>query len=125
VIRYRYVTQIHPPGPFVSVSVGNPVNGAEQRDFPAQLDSAADRTVLPAAVVQTLVLPQIGAILMGGITGAQLMPSYPVQLAIHNLPPQTVEVVASASESWVLVGRDILNSHRCVLDGPQLFLEIS
>jgi hypothetical protein len=45
-------------------------------------------------------------------------------MAVHNLPVQLVEVVASPGESWVLLGRDILNAHRALLDGPQLFLEI-
>ena len=39
-------------------------------------------------------------------------------------PPQTLEVVASAGEAWILLGRDVLNTHRLVLDGPQLALEI-
>jgi len=52
------------------------------------------------------------------------MPSYPVQVTVHNLPSQIVEVVASPGETWVLLGRDLLNAHRLLLDGPQLFLEI-
>jgi hypothetical protein len=101
------------------------VTNAEQHDVPAQLDLAADRTLLPSEVATALSLPQIGTILIGGVGGiAQAMPSYPVQLAIDNLPVQIVEVVASAGESWVLLGRDVLNAHRLLLDGPQLFVEI-
>jgi hypothetical protein len=78
------------------------VTGAEQRDVPAQLDFAADRTLLPEAVVLALALPQIGSILIGGVGGiTQTMPSYPAQLAIDHLPTQAVEIVASAGESWV------------------------
>jgi hypothetical protein len=101
------------------------MTGAEMRDVPAQVDSAADRTLLPDAVVQALALPQMGTINMGGVGGIVLtMPSYPVQLTIHNQPVQVVEVVASPGESWILLGRDILNAHRTLLDGPQLFVEI-
>jgi hypothetical protein len=52
------------------------------------------------------------------------MPSYPVQMTIHSLAPQLLEVVASAGETWVLLGRDVLNAHRLLLDGPGLVLEI-
>ncbi len=124
-IRYRYLSQIHPPAPFVSVTLRNPISGAEQRDVPAQLDTAADRTLLPDNLVRALALPQIGTIPIGGVGGiAQTMPSFPVQVAVHNLPPQVVEVVASAGETWVLLGRDVLNAHRLLLDGPQLIVEI-
>lgn len=124
-IRYNYVAQLCPPAPFVYVTLRNPVSGAEQRDVPAQLDTAADRTVLPDRVVQDLALPQIGIIPIGGVGGIiQTMPSYPVQVVIHNLTPQAVEVVASTGEQWILPGRDVLNAHRLLLDGPQLAVEI-
>jgi hypothetical protein len=53
------------------------------------------------------------------------MPSYPVQLAIHTLPALTVEVVASAGEPWALLGRDVMNAYRMLLEGPQSFVEIT
>jgi hypothetical protein len=125
VIRYSYLSQLQPPAPFVYVTLRNPITGAEQRDVPAQLDTAADRTLLPDTVVQALALPQIGAVPIGGVGGIiQTMPSFPVQLAIHNMPAQLVEVVASAGETWVLLGRDVLNTQRLLLDGPQLILEL-
>lgn len=124
-IRYNYLPQLQPAAPFVYVTLRNPVTGAEQRDVPAQLDTAADRTLLTDALVQALALPQIGTIQIGGVGGIiQSMPTYPVELAIHNLPSQTVEVVANAGEAWALLGRDVLNAHRLLLDGPQLALEI-
>jgi len=124
VIRYNYLGQLQPPAPFVNVTLQNPLSGSELRDVPAQIDTAADRTLLPDTLVQTLGLPQIGAIAIGGVGGiAQTMPSYPVLIAIQNLPTMTIEVVASPGESWVLVGRDVLNTQKLVLDGPKLVLE--
>ncbi|NUQ65992.1 MAG: hypothetical protein HUU20_26320 [Pirellulales bacterium] len=124
-IRYHYLTQLQPPAPFVHVTLRNPVTGAEEQLVPAQLDTAADRTLLPDTLVRSLALAQIGTVPIGGVGGiTQTMPSYPVQVAVHNLPPQVIEAVASAGEAWVLLGRDLLNSHRLLLDGPQLFLEI-
>jgi hypothetical protein len=94
VIRYNYLSQLQPAAPFVYVILQNSITGAERRDVPAQLDTAADRTLLPDAVAQALALPQIGTVPIGGVGGiTQTMPCYPVQLTIHNLPAQTVEVV--------------------------------
>lgn len=124
-IRYRYLTQVNPPAPFVHVTLQNPVTGSELRDVPAQLDTAADRTLLPEALVLALGLPQLSTIPIGGVGGdTRMMPTYAVQLAIHNLPVQRVEVVAHPKEKHVLLGRDLLNAHRIVLDGPALALEI-
>ena len=68
-IHYNYST-------FVYVTLRNPISGSEQRDVPAQVDSAADRTLLPDSVVRSLSLPQIGSIPIGGVGGViQTMPS--------------------------------------------------
>ena len=124
-IRYSYQTQLQPPTPFVYVTLPSPLTGAEQRDVPAQIDSAADRTVVPDTIIQTLSLPLIGSIAIAGVGGIiQNLPSYPVELGIHTLPARLAEIVGSAGEPWVLLGRDILNAHTLLLAGPQSFLEI-
>ena len=116
-IRYSYLAQLQPPAPFVYVTLRNPVTGAEQRDVPAQLDSAADRTLLPESIAKGLALPQIGMIVIGGVGGiVQSMPSHPVEITFHNLPAVILEVIASPGESWVLLGRDVMNLHRIILD---------
>jgi hypothetical protein len=47
-----------------------------------------------------------------------------VQLQGHDLEPVAVEVLASRDEPYVLLGRDVLNARRVVLDGPPLVQEI-
>lgn len=124
-IHYRYFAQVSPPAPFVYVALRNPQTGVELHDVPAQLDTGADRTLLPDAFVQALGLLQLSTIPIGGVGGlTQAMPSYLVEVGIHNLTFQVVEVVADPDEAWVLLGRDVLNAHRIVLDGPRLSLEI-
>jgi hypothetical protein len=89
------------------------------------VDSAADRTVLPDTVVKSLRLPQVGVMKFGAFGGVTYtLPVYAVLLGIHDLPPQPFKVTAHAEESWILLGRDVLNAHRMMLDGPQLGVEI-
>jgi hypothetical protein len=119
-IRYAFLRELHPPAPFV-----NPATGAELRDVPAQLDTAADRTVLRESLVKSLSLPQVGNMKLGCFGGATYtLPVYAILLGVHDLPIQPFKVAAHAEESWVLLGRDVLNSFRVLLDGPQLALEI-
>ena len=56
VIRYRYNTQLEPPAPFVHLLIRNPADGTELTNVPAQLDTAADRTVFPQSVADELKL---------------------------------------------------------------------
>jgi hypothetical protein len=43
---------------------------------------------------------------------------------IRSFPPMTVEVLAHPAEPFILLGRDVLNHYRILLDGPKLALEI-
>ena len=51
--------------------------------------------------------------------------TYVVFLQIHDMHPFGVEVVAHDDESFILLGRDVLNKFRVVLDGPDQILEIA
>jgi len=124
-IRYRYNNQVSPPAPFVHVTIRRPGDVASAQDFPAQLDTAADMTVIPWRIVEDLDLLQHDEIETQGFGGhVSTVMSFLVQLQIHQLEPVTVEVLADRDEPYVLLGRDMLNRHRVTLDGPQLILEI-
>jgi hypothetical protein len=119
VIRYRYSNHLTPPAPFVNVALRNPADGTELLNVPAQVDSAADRSVIPQSLALQLGLAQMGTLAIGGLGGISYsLPTYIVSVGVHDLPPQTIKVVASADEPWMLLGRDVLSAHRLVLDGP-------
>jgi hypothetical protein len=124
-IRYTYNSQIQPPAPFVLISLHNPAGGAEVRDVPAQLDTAADRSVVPQALTQALALHVCGQVTVVGFGGPPVpTPLYSAELGVHTQTPAPLQVIASPSEPWVLLGRDVLNGQRLLLDGPGLMLEI-
>jgi hypothetical protein len=124
--RYAYNNQVRPPAPFVLMTLRHPRSGAEIVDVPALLDTAADRTLLPLPVAEQLSLDKIGDIEIGGVGGTiERMTVFDVLLGIHPLPLRPMEVVAHADEPWVLLGRDVLNGQRILLDGPGLTVEIS
>lgn len=125
-ICYQYNTQKQPPAPFTRVTLRNTVDGTEVRDLPAQLDTAADRTVLPLELVQRLNLSSIGELRIFGIGGAdQHWNLHAVEIDWHGLGLHKFEVLAVDHEPWILLGRDVLNFLRITLDGPNLALEIS
>lgn len=92
---------------------------------PALLDVGADRTVIPLRLVEELAVVKSGEATFEGLGGNQTrLALYFVQVVIHDLPPVTVEAAADPQEPYMLLGRDVLNQFRIVLDGPQLALEI-
>jgi hypothetical protein len=52
------------------------------------------------------------------------LPLFLVEIQLHDLPPARVRAALGRAERYVLLGRDVLNAFRIVLDGPQLAMEI-
>ena len=124
-IRYSYNQQIAPPAPFVHVTVRPPERGTAVSDLPALLDTAADITVIPARVAEELQLIPLDEVPNGGFDGrVSWVSTFLVQLALRQSTPKVIRVVASRDEPYVLLGRDVLNDYRAILDGPLLRLEI-
>jgi predicted aspartyl protease len=124
-IRYRYAAQLTPPAPFVKVTVRCPTTGNQAPDLPAQIDTGADRTVVPGSVVQSLGLVEDGRSVFQGFAGEEIeLPIYLVEMQVHDLPPVFTRVALGEKEAFIILGRDVLNAHRILLDGPQLALEI-
>jgi hypothetical protein len=123
--RYAYNRQITPPAPFVHVSLRCLETGKTIDDLPAQLDTAADRTVVPGPLIEQLGLVPLDELPVTTFGGQRLLvTTYLVELTIRNQFPQSVEVLAHPEEPFLLLGRDVLNQHRLLLDGPSQVLEI-
>jgi hypothetical protein len=124
-VRYNYNQQVIPPAPFVHVSLRRPFEGLVGVEVPAQIDTAADLSVIPARSVEVLQLLPLDSVSALGFGGHLLtLPTYLVEVQIRDLDPITVRVVASHDEPYALLGRDVLNRHTILLDGPNLVLEL-
>jgi predicted aspartyl protease len=124
-LRYRYSEEFSIPAPFVHAFVSNPSDGSSTDQLPAQIDSGADRTVIPSSIIDQLRLTPVRQLAVAGLGGdVQYLDTFFVVVQIRGRKPSTVEVVAAEHEPFVLIGRDVLNEFRLVLDGPKRILEI-
>lgn len=83
--RYRYNRQVSPPAPFVHVSVRAPVDKVAAVECPAQVNTAADLTVIPARLVDELKLDQLSDFPILGVNGhLSTLPTYLVQIQIRT-----------------------------------------
>jgi predicted aspartyl protease len=87
------------------------------------VDSGADLSVVPLAVVQALDLPQVAKTRIRGVTGVE--ESTPVHAAVLEVAGTSVlaEVVAWGDEA--IVGRDVLGRFVLELDGPREMLTLT
>lgn len=72
-----------------------------------------------------LQLPKANAEKVVGFGGRLVeLPTFWIQLTIRDLPPIPVEVLAESGQNPIILGRDVLNQYRIVLDGPAQMMEI-
>jgi hypothetical protein len=81
--------------------------------------------VLPGRTVAALGLVEDGRVQFQGFAGGVVeLPVFLVDVHVHDLPAVTVRAVLGEHKPLILLGRDILNSIRLVLDGPLQILEL-
>jgi hypothetical protein len=112
--------------PRLVIQVRSPQQELLSTDVPAILDTGADRTCIPASVFARLgelnfEYGEVGV--QGAIGGVEKRKTFIVHLKFAECDFLDLEVV-SLNEEIALIGRDLLNQHKILLDGPNLEFEI-
>lgn len=117
VFNYRTLNQ-KPSRPECSISVSNPSKLSKSCNINAIVDSGADMTCIPESVIQDLGNLIKSTIGLRDANGRVVdRDTYVVELTIFLDVVKRVEVI-SIPKDHALIGRDILNEYKLVLDAP-------
>ena len=120
----RYDTSFQPPAPVLPVVVRNPYIRAEPYSCLAILDTGAEISAIPRDAVVALRLAEAQRVIAGSWDGSRSeVSTFVVQLEFAEGVVPLLEV-AAAERATALIGRDLLNAWRLLLDGPALDFEI-
>jgi len=115
----KYNFEYSPPAPSLKIKLIRPFS-SRSLEIQAKLDTGADITVLPQDVVGELRLVPASRISVSSFDGREVWRyTYFVNLSFHNFEYGMVEVVG-AKRRDALLGRDVLNRLKTVLDGKNL-----
>ncbi len=93
--------------------------------FRAQLDTGADRSVIPQSVADQLRLSEDEAIHYQSVDGGiGVLQTYRLILRVKSFRPVVLTPAASEHEQHILLGRDLSNKYRILLDGRARLLQI-
>jgi len=119
-----YNKHLSPPAPIAGVIVAHPVSPGRRRALHGKLDTGADTTVIPEALVTQLGLTPRGHAWARGFDGTysrQLI--FYVRLRVEGFDLPSVRCVA-AERPNVLLGRNVLNRFILRLDGKHLTFDL-
>jgi predicted aspartyl protease len=117
-VQFDYDRSYLPSAPVIILTVDGYSDSAEPATVRTMIDSGADGTMLPTAVLEKIEASYVDSVRMIGVTGTiEQRDRYRVRLQIGEIVVKGIDAVAIASEDEGLIGRDVLNQLIVTLNG--------
>lgn len=115
---------LQPPIPALEVRLVNPVTGRRSSYQHALLDTGADVTIIPISLLDQISAESNFETTVYGLWGGQeAVPVYNIDILLDAHLLEGVVVIGSQA-SEILLGRNITNQLRLLLDGPAETVEL-
>ncbi len=125
-VQFDYDRSYLPSAPVITLTVDGYSDSAEPATVRTMIDSGADGTMLPTAVLEKIEASYVDTVRMSGVTGIiEQRDRYRVRLQIGEIVVKGIDAVAVATEGEGLIGRDVLNQLIVTLNGLAAELTIS
>ena len=125
-MKFRYSRDYYPAAPVVDVTF---ISAAEQErvgPLPSMVDSGADGTIVPINYLDEIQAPPTVEMVMRSQWGERRrVLLYLVDVQIGDLTLAGIEVVGDEESDEIILGRDILNRLRVLLNGPAEIVDVS
>lgn len=106
------------------MQVSNLIDTIHSSTLLALIDTGADSTLVPAYLPNQLQIPPTGRVLIQAYKGPpERVSYYDVSLRIGDLRLVGLSVITFSAD-YILLGRDVLNHLRLLLDGPAQMLDL-
>lgn len=123
-MEYPYSHKFDPPAPIIKITLISPASENRTFSHQAQIDSGADMTTIPQAVIDGLdLMPARDIIAIGYDNTISIRLTYYVNIRIEEFKFFPIEILSSPGKDF-LIGRDILNQWTITLDGKNQIFKI-
>lgn len=115
---FLYSNKYFPPAPIVEVRLGKSKQQPVTSFLEAMIDTGADGTFVPLAVLEAIGVSQIdGAKIRSQWGEPRNIGVFEVSMQVSQYTLASVEVIGDDSGDEVIIGRNILNRMSLLLDG--------
>ncbi len=116
---YAYLDTYHPPMPALEIRLGYPGKELAIGPLTAIVDTGADGTLMPQSLIDEIEAPLVDDVRVRSPWGKwRYLQLFTVDVGIETLCLSAIEVVGDDLGDEIILGRNILNQLRLLLDGP-------
>lgn len=124
-MKYPYDTRYEPPFPAMPISLVNKEESLTISVENALLDTGADGTLVPIAHLQEILAPALTDARIRSHWGEwRIVQLFAVNIEFGDLSLPNVFVIGDEQGEDVILGRNVLNKMRLLLDGPSNLMEM-
>ncbi len=124
-MKFPYDSNYFPPAPFINIRLGPPEQSLGVGPLSAFVDSGADATIVPLRHLRLLQTQADDRKYLRSQCGERrLVDIYFVDVGIGDVRLPLIEVIADDLGDEIILGRNVLNQLRVVLDGPQGIVDV-
>lgn len=125
-MSHRYLDDFNPAMPALVLRLGYPAEGLVVGPVTALVDTGADGTLIPQQLIDEIGAPLVDSKRIRSHWGEwRQVLVYALDVAIDDLRLPAIEVVGDDMGSEVILGRNVLNRLRLLLDGPRHEVQIA
>ena len=118
-MKWAYRAHIFPAMPILRVNLGYPEESLNLGPLDAIIDTGADGTLVPQSLIDAVHAPLVDQVKVRSHWGeARLVNLYTLDVGIDGVTLPAVEVVGDQGQE-IILGRNVLNHLRLLLDGPK------
>ena len=124
-MSFPYSPEYTPPAPIIQVRFGAPEESPKVGPFQALIDTGADMTLAPKAILLDVGAPSLFEAQLSSQWGElHNTVVYLIDVYIGELKLVGVHIAAEENAEEIILGRNVLNKLPLLLDGPKQFAKI-
>ncbi len=125
-MKFKYSQDYFPPVPLVKVTFITAAESLRTNPLDAIIDTGADGTIVPIAYLdEIMALPTVEMTMRSQWGERRRVLLYLVDVQVGQITLPGIEVVGDEQSDEIILGRDVLNRLRILLDGPANTITLS
>jgi len=124
-VKFSYSQDYFPSAPVIEIRLAVPEEGFATGPLTAFVDSGADATLIPARFLKSLSIQVDDRRFLRSQWGeARVVDIFSLDIGIGDLRLPAMEIVSDELGNEVIIGKNVLNLLRVVLNGPTQTTEL-